>query len=49
MPQALTLIVAALSQEPSGIKKALHNVAYYQKCYTKSYRSHWKKRLKDIV
>jgi hypothetical protein len=44
MPQALILIVAAITQDASIIQKALRDVAYYQKTNTKAYQSHKKKR-----
>jgi hypothetical protein len=49
MPQALILIVAAITQDASIIQKALRDVAYYQKTNTKAYQSHRKKRLKAIA
>ena len=49
MPQALILIIAAITQEPSVIKKALRKVTYYQKSNTNAYRSHRKKRLKNTA
>ena len=45
MPQALILIIAAMTKEPEKISKALRDVTYYQKNNTKAYRSHRKKRL----
>ena len=47
MPQALILIIAAMTQEPEKIRKALRDVTYYQKSNSKAYRSHQKKRLRD--
>jgi len=47
MPQALHLILAATTQDPSEIRRALRDVAYYQKSNAKAYRSHRKRRLKD--
>ena len=49
LPQALILIVAALTGESSAIVKALRNVEYYQKSNTKAYRSHRKKRLENTA
>jgi hypothetical protein len=37
MPQALILIVAAITQDASIIQKALRDVAYYQKTNTNVY------------
>ena len=47
MPQALHLILAATTQDPSEIRRALRDVAYYQKSNAKAYRSHRKRRLRD--
>jgi len=44
MPQALRLIVAALSEDQAIIRKAIRIVAHYMKNYAKSYRSFSKKR-----
>ena len=49
MPQALILIIAAMTQEPEKIKKALRDVIYYQKNNAKAYRSHRKKRLRNAA
>jgi hypothetical protein len=46
MRQAIILIIAALTQDPSAIKRAVRDVTYYQKSNTKAYRSHSKKRQK---
>jgi len=40
MPQALHLILAATTQDPSEIRRALCDVAYYQKSSAKAYWSH---------
>ena len=37
MPQALILIIAAMTQEPEKIRKALGDVLYYQKNNAKAY------------
>jgi hypothetical protein len=47
MPQALILIIASMTQEPQKIRKAIRDVAYYQKNNAKAYRSHRKKRLRN--
>lgn len=47
VPQALILIIAAMTQEPQKIKKAIRDVAYYQRNNAKAYRSHRKKKLRD--
>ncbi len=49
MPQALILIVAAMTQELAKIKKALRDVSYYQMSNTKAYHSHRKKRLQNTA
>jgi len=48
MPQALILVVAAITQDRSAIRKALRHVEYYQKSNAKAYRSHKKKRLERV-
>lgn len=49
MPQALILIKAAMTQEPSNIKRAVRDVAYYQKSNAKAYRSHREIRLRSTA
>ena len=47
MSQALILIKAAMTQDQATIRKAIRQVAYYQKSNAKAYKSHRKKRLQN--
>ena len=49
MHQALLLIIASISQDLPSIQRALRNVTYYQKTYTKSYRSFSKNRHRPVA
>ena len=40
-------VIAAMTQEPEKIRKALRDVAYYQKNNAKAYHFHRKKRLRN--